>query len=113
MADDYSQETLVELGKLALKMSRNKVRRYLRSEGLPRDHREARSSKLDPYKRYIDERVNAAAPDWIPATVLLRELRALGYHRSRRLLSRTGEEDGPPRAPSAALAWHAPGLHKT
>jgi transposase len=35
--------------------------------------------KLDPYKRYIDERVKAAAPDWIPATVLLREMRALGY----------------------------------
>jgi len=32
-----------------------------------------------PYKHYIDERVKAASPDWIPATVLLRELRALGY----------------------------------
>jgi transposase len=41
--------------------------------------REARSSKLDPYQQYIDERVKAAAPDWIPATVLLREVRALGY----------------------------------
>jgi transposase len=55
------------------------VRRYLRSEGLPRCKRDARRSKLDPYKQYIDERVKAAAPDWIPATVLLRELKALGY----------------------------------
>ena len=62
-----------------LDVSRNTVRRYLRSEGLPRYQREARPSKLDPYKPYIDERVKAAAPDWIPATVLLRELRALGY----------------------------------
>ena len=61
-----------------LDVSRNTVRRYLRSEGLPRYEREARPSKLDPYKQYIDERVKAAAPDWIPATVLLRELRALG-----------------------------------
>ncbi len=62
-----------------LEVSRNTVRRYLRSEGLPHYQREARPSKLDQYKRYIDERVKAAAPDWIPATVLLRELKAPGY----------------------------------
>jgi transposase len=62
-----------------LDVSRNTVRRYLRVEGLPRYEREARPSKLDPYKHYIDERVKAAAPDWIPATVLLSELQALGY----------------------------------
>jgi len=55
-----------------LEVSRNTVRRYLRVEGSPRYEREARPSKLDPYKHYIDERVKAAAPDWIPATVLLR-----------------------------------------
>src|SRR5258708_31508487 len=66
-------------GVVALDVSRNTVRRYLRVEGLPRYEREARPSKLDPYTDYIEERVNAAAPDWIPATVLLRELRALGY----------------------------------
>src|SRR5579864_5446746 len=57
-----------------LEVSRNTVRRYLRGGGLPQYEREARPSKLD-----IEERVKAAAPDWIPATVLLRELRALGY----------------------------------
>jgi transposase len=62
-----------------LDVSRNTVRRYLRVEGLPRYERESRPSKLDPYQRYLDKRVKAAAPDWIPATVLLRELRALGY----------------------------------
>jgi transposase len=63
-----------------LDVSRNTVRRYLRGEVLPHYEREPRRpSKLDPYKRYIDERVTAAAPDWIPATVLLRELRTLGY----------------------------------
>jgi transposase len=62
-----------------LGVSRNTVRRYLRSEGLPRYERDARPSKLDPYRQYIKERVKAAAPDWIPATVLLRELKALGY----------------------------------
>ena len=62
-----------------LDVSRNTVRRYLRGEVLPRYQREARPSKLQPYKHYIGERVKAAAPDWIPATVLLRELRALGF----------------------------------
>ena len=62
-----------------LEVSRNTVRRYLRVEGLPRYEREARPSKLEPYKHYLGERVKAAAPDWIPATVLLRELRGLGY----------------------------------
>jgi transposase len=46
---------------------------------LTRYEREARPSKLDPYKHYIDDRVKAESPDWIPATLLLRELRALGY----------------------------------
>ena len=62
-----------------LKVSRNTVRRYVRGEGLPRYERKARPSKVDDYKQYIAERVRAAAPEWIPATVLLRELRALGY----------------------------------
>lgn len=62
-----------------LEVSRNTVRRYLRSEVLPRYTRQARPSKLDPFKHYIGERVKAAAPEWIPAIVLLRELRALGY----------------------------------
>ena len=62
-----------------LKVSRNTVRRYIRGEGLPRYERKTRPSKLDDYKQYIAERVRAAAPEWIPATVLLRELRALGY----------------------------------
>jgi transposase len=62
-----------------LKVSRNTVRRYLGGEGLPRYERKTRPSKLDDYKQYIAERVRAAAPEWIPATVLQRELRALGY----------------------------------
>jgi transposase len=62
-----------------LEVSRNTVRRYVRGDGLPHYQRETRPSKLDDYKHYIAERVRAAAPEWIPATVLQRELRALGY----------------------------------
>ena len=71
-------KSIREIARL-LEVSRNTVRHYLRSEGLPCYERGAQPSKLDPYKHYIQERVKAAAPDWIPATVLLRELKALGY----------------------------------
>src|SRR5216684_8723248 len=62
-----------------LEVSRNTVRRYLRGDGLPHYELETRPGKLDHYRQYIAERVRAATPEWIPATVLLRELRALGY----------------------------------
>ena len=71
-------KSIREIARL-LELSRNTVRRYLRSEGVPHYQREARPGKLDCYKQYLAERVTAAAPDWIPATVLLRELKALGY----------------------------------
>jgi transposase len=61
-------------------LSRNVVRRYLRSPEAPRYNRRVpRSSKLDPFKNYVAERLRAAAPSRIPATVLLIELRTRGY----------------------------------
>jgi len=62
-----------------LRVSRNTVRPYVRGQEVPRYRREPRASKLDPYKQYLGERVKAAAPEWIPAAVLFRELRMLGY----------------------------------
>jgi hypothetical protein len=38
-----------------------------------------RIAKLDPFKDYIQERLQAAAPDKIPAVVLFREIRQRGY----------------------------------
>lgn len=61
--------------------SRNTVRRYLR-DGEPACRRKPgprRPEKLDPYKGYIVERLQAAAPDRIPALVLFREIKRLGY----------------------------------
>lgn len=64
-----------------LRLSRNTVRKYLR-EG-PRmagdQIRSPRPCKLDPFKPYLQERIAAARPYWIPATVLLRELGDQGY----------------------------------
>jgi len=46
---------------------------------LPHYRREPRATKLDSYKHYIDERVKAPAPEWIPTAVLFGELKRLGY----------------------------------
>jgi transposase len=61
--------------------SRNTVRRYLRGgeAAATRKAGPKRPEKLDPHKAYIVERMAAAAPDVIPATVLLREIQARGY----------------------------------
>ena len=63
-----------------LGLSRNTVRKYLRGEAVtPQYRRERRPGKLEPFKAYLQERVAAAHPGWIPATVLLREIRERGY----------------------------------
>src|SRR5438876_8748057 len=60
--------------------SRNTVRRYLRDESAARyKPRPRRATKLDPFKAYVVERLTAAAPERIPAGVLLRALRERGY----------------------------------
>ena len=58
----------------------NTVRSHLKSEtwpGYPRH--KLRVSKLSGFADYLRERQAAAHPAWIPATVLLREIKALGY----------------------------------
>jgi transposase len=61
-------------------VSRNTVRRYLRDEEAARyKPRPPRPTKLDPFKGYISERLAAAAPERIPGSVLLTELRERGY----------------------------------
>jgi transposase len=61
-------------------LSRNTVRRYLREQRKASyGPRAARPCKLDPHKVYLQERIEQARPDWIPATVLMREIQAAGY----------------------------------
>jgi transposase len=63
-----------------LGLSRVTVRRYLRRVGTQRyGPREPRPTKLDAHIEYVLVRVQAARPKWIPATVLLREIRERGY----------------------------------
>ncbi len=61
-------------------VARNTIRSILRGE-----HdgcygpRTARPTKLDPFKPYLRERLEAAGEIHLPATVLMREIRAHGY----------------------------------
>ena len=60
--------------------SRNTVKRYLHDGKASRyGPRQPRGTKLDPFKDYLRERIEAAKPHWIPAVVLLREIREIGY----------------------------------
>lgn len=69
-------------------VSRNTVRKYLRDDSAPRyGPRAPRESKLEAYKEYLRERVEAAKPEWIPARVLFREVQKRGYRGSERRVS--------------------------
>lgn len=63
-----------------LGIARNTVRSYLRDLARTPTYgpREARSSKLDPFKPYLRDRIAAAKPHWIPATVLIPALNGGG-----------------------------------
>lgn len=63
-----------------LGVSHTTVRRYLNDPSAERyPARASRPTKLDPYVPYVQSRIDAAKPQWIPATVLLRELKEHGY----------------------------------
>lgn len=66
-----------------LRCSRQTIRRYIRmgeaASSSRYSTRAPRPGKLDPFKAYINERVEAARPHWIPASVMLQEIRARGY----------------------------------
>lgn len=74
-----------------LSCSRETVRRYIRSPLPVADMRykprAPRPCKLDPFKTCILERVAAARPLWIPASVLLREIRQRGYEGGYSMLT--------------------------
>jgi transposase len=68
-------------------VSVNTVRKYLADDQAPRyKRRAARASKLEPFMEFLRQRVEAARPHWIPATVLCREVRERGFAGSERLV---------------------------
>lgn len=58
----------------------NTVRRHLALEAVPKYARKVRrATKLSVHEAYLRERQRAAQPNWIPATVLYREIVERGY----------------------------------
>jgi transposase len=61
-------------------LARNTIRAILRGQHDGRyGPRTPRSTKVGPFKSYLQERLDAAGKVQLPATVLLREIRAQGY----------------------------------
>lgn len=73
-----------------LGISRNTVRKYLRGEALDAAPHQGpgRPRKLRPYEGWLRRRVEGAAPIRLPATVLCREVAAMGYDGSERTVRR-------------------------
>ena len=77
----------------------NTVRKYLAGESAPKYHGRGRTAKMAAYEDYLRQRVAAAAPDWIPATVLWREIAQMGFdgcERSVRTFVATLRPTAPP-----------------
>lgn len=70
-----------------LGISRNTVKKYLFDQKNPGyTHRPSIKSKLGAFKPYLSERIAQAAPDWIPAVVLMDEIVEQGYQGKIRIL---------------------------
>ena len=71
-------------------ISRNSVKKYLNQEisNVPSYKiRPPKESKLAPFKAYLQGRIRSAHPDWIPASVLFKEILEQGYTGKIRILS--------------------------
>jgi transposase len=92
-------------------LSRNTVRRYLREpEAVRYRPRPPRATKLDPFKAYIAERLAAAAPAAMPASVLLKEIRERGYTGGYTMLKLLASSLRPKPAPEPLIRFEtAPG----
>ncbi len=95
-------------------VSRNTVRRYLRDPQAQAGQRKTgapRVTLLDAYRDTIAQRLAAAAPHWIPATVILREIAALGYTGSTTQLRRYMASLRPVKPPEPLIRFEtAPGV---
>ncbi len=93
-----------------LSVSRGTVRKYLRQPGLSAGYgpRKGRASKLDPFKDYLRDRVRNAAPHRLPATVYLREIRALGYDGGITILKDWLLSQRPVQATPAIIRFETP-----
>jgi transposase len=84
----------------------NTVRKYLNGAAAPAYHnRVRRESMMAPFEAYLRERVAAASPDWIPATVLWREIGQQGFVGSERTVRNFVATLWPVRAPDPVVRF--------
>jgi transposase len=97
-----------------LKISRNTVRKYLRGEAVKdvERRRPGRPRKLEPYEDWIRRRVEGAAPIRLPATVLHREIKAMGYDGTERTVRRFIASLRPTPAPEPVVRYETPPGHQ-
>ena len=96
-----------------MKMSRNTVRRYLKAEQKPNYKMRAKKiSKLWSFHGYLKERVTAAKPDWIPAPVLFREIKEMGYQGGIRILNTYLSELKPQPKPDPVVRFETQPGHQ-
>jgi transposase len=71
--------------------SRNTIRRHLKLQAQRQPviygPRAERVGKLAPFETYLRQRIETARPHWIPAIVLLREIREQGYQGGYSILT--------------------------
>ncbi len=94
--------------------SRNTVRRYLRGgfDAAARKAAPKRGEKLDPFKSYIAERLKAAEPERIPATVLFCEIRERGYAGGETRVRQFMRRLRPAPAPEAVIRFETEPGHQ-
>lgn len=91
----------------------NTVRKYLASQAKPQGKaRPPRVSKLAGYTAYLAQRIAAAQPDWIPVTVLYREISARGYRGGIRLLQAYLKGQRPVPRPDPVVRFETPAGHQ-
>jgi transposase len=97
-----------------LGISRNTVRKHLRGEAVkPPDQRgPGRPRKLAPYEDWLRKRVANADPVRLPATVLHREIAAMGYDGTERTVRRFVATLYPEPAPEPVVRFETPPGHQ-
>jgi len=86
-----------------LGISKNTVKKYLRSPGIPKARpRPKRPSLLDPFKEHLETRI---AEGVLNCEVLLREIRCLGYRGGKSILKDYVKPFRPRRRPKATVRF--------
>ena len=97
-----------------LGISRNTVRKYLRGEAVksPKARGPGRPRKLSPYEDWLRRRVESAKPFRVPATVLHREIRAMGFDGTERTVRRFVAELYPQTEPEPVVRYETKPGHQ-